>query len=117
MTVDLNRVADAAIADLQKSIDALTASSGHPGVDEDALDRAVEALEAKQAEISDLTLAAIEESPENAAAIAALNAAAERLSRTAQEMGKVARALDKATGVVDSATSLIGAIGGLVPKG
>jgi hypothetical protein len=113
MSLDLNIVADTAVTDLQNAIDVLTARRGRRDVDEDEIDAKVEALQAKQTEVRDLTLARIVESPENQAAIAALNAAAARLTKTAGEMAAVAAILDKASDTVDAATSVVSAIGNL----
>ena len=110
-TVDLNAVATAAIANLQVAIDKLNALKRQPGADFAKFTAQIEALEDRQADLRTLTLALIESSPENQAAITAVNGAATKLHTEAGNITSVANALNTAARVISCAADLFSALG------
>lgn len=113
-TVDLNAVATAAIANLQKAIDKLNALKRQPGADIGKFTAQIEALEERQADLRTLALASIESSPENQAAIAAVNGSAAKLQTEAGNITTVANALNTAAQIVTCAADLFAALGTFV---
>jgi 2',3'-cyclic-nucleotide 2'-phosphodiesterase (5'-nucleotidase family) len=106
-TIDPNQVASDGVAHIQSAIDKLNTLKLDPNADFPAIDAKIHALEEKQTDLLDQTLKQIEDSPENHAAIAQMNAAAAALKRAADEMTADATALNQAAAVVSAAAGLI----------
>ncbi len=110
MTVDFNAIANQGVNDLQTAIGNLNKLKRQPGADIPRLIAKIEALQAQQTNLRTMALVSAEESPENQAAIAAINAVATDLKSEAENITSVAAAFNTADKVmgyaVDLATSL-----------
>ncbi len=78
-----------------------------PGADIDGITAKIRAIVAEQTDLRCLALTTLEDSPENKAAIDALNNAAANLNKEAANIKDTATALTAAANVVDAASSLI----------
>jgi chromosome segregation ATPase len=108
--VDPNIVADAGVQDLQGAINKLSALKTGPKADIPAIDRRIEALQQKQADLRSQALRTVEDSDANKQAIAVLNQAAAALKSEAADIKDLATALSTAAKVVSAAAALASAL-------
>lgn len=107
--VNPNQTATAAIQILQVSIQTLNSLLTQPDADIDSINAKIRALVAEQTDLRCLALTTLEDSPENQAAIAALNTASANLTSEAQNIKDIATAINAAAKVISAASSLISA--------
>jgi hypothetical protein len=108
--VDPKTTADTGIQTIQNAIKKLNGMIGQPGADVDGISKQIRALVSEQTDLRFLELRALEDSPENKAAINSLNAASAALNTEAANIGKVATALNDAAKVINAAAGLVTAL-------
>ena len=107
MTVDLNAKATAAISVLQKYINQLSQVKRQNGANVDSIVSQIENLQQQQDDLRTLALEEVENSAENAAALAAVDTAASNLNKEAAVVVTVANALTQVQKVIDCVATLV----------